>query len=509
MRRPLAPCLALATLAATPVMARKQLKIGEVYSIKAGDWVAVHRDLDGPQPFPPPTDSWSTAEATLWVGIASYRDPRCGKTLHNMFTKAKHPERVHVAVVQQMVEGDADCLDDYCTLAGKDANGECPFAKNVRVLRTDASEAAGPTWGRHLQQYLLRDEEFCLQIDSHMDMIQDWEAGLMAEWAQINNDHAILSTYVQSVKDLGKSINGHMETSHLCEVIWNKHVRNQAAKALRLMRQPKLTTTWAAGLSFSKCHSMRAVPYDPYLPQVFDGEEFSYFARLFTNGYDVYTPTKTYIGHDYNGANNPNAHGWYVATGRDRAAEEKMSDMRLWTLLEMPGGDSTPEGRQAVQFGPFGLGTARTLDQLMDFAMIDLRTKTHKADPSDMCQDVHYVPCVGTPPEESGYPDRMADAPFWDYVRSALIAQGDWSPRDEVTMLQLLGRPLPQAQAQARGIVHAELGTWWWFGFVALVAATVAAAKLVVMEANAAATGAKSAFGGLLPYVFRRGAKHV
>lgn len=34
--------------------------------------------------------------------------------------------------------------------------------------------------------------------------------------------------------------------------------------------------------------------------KVFDGEEFSMHARLWTRGYDTYTPDKSLVGHDYN-----------------------------------------------------------------------------------------------------------------------------------------------------------------------------------------------------------------
>jgi Glycosyltransferase (GlcNAc) len=44
----------------------------------------------------------------------------------------------------------------------------------------------GPTWGRHLQHYLLRDEEFCMQTDSHMDYVQDWDVLMMKEWAAVS-----------------------------------------------------------------------------------------------------------------------------------------------------------------------------------------------------------------------------------------------------------------------------------------------------------------------------------
>lgn len=35
------------------------------------------------------------------VGIASYRDPLCPKTLYHLFTKSKHPEKIRVRVIQQ------------------------------------------------------------------------------------------------------------------------------------------------------------------------------------------------------------------------------------------------------------------------------------------------------------------------------------------------------------------------------------------------------------------------
>merc|ERR1711977_666610 len=87
---------------------------------------------------------------------------------------------------------------------------------------------------------------------------------------------------------------------YICSIQWeNGHVRNMQAKAARLLKKPKLTTLWAAGLSFSRCHAERTVPYDPYTPYIFWGEEFSRTARFFTHGYDIYTPPKTLIAHDY------------------------------------------------------------------------------------------------------------------------------------------------------------------------------------------------------------------
>lgn len=419
----------LLVLAYTRCAQSERIKIGEYYDgAVAKAWVEVTRNTEGPQPYPPDS-SWSDENATLWVGIAAFRDPRCGKTLYNMFTKAAFPNRIHIGLVQQNQEGDDDCLEIYCTLMGHTGpEAECPHRENIRVLRGDAAESAGPTWGRHLQSYMLRDEEFCMQTDSHMDYVQDWDLLMMQEWSKTRNEYGVLSTYVQSVDDLGKNINGHHEVSHLCEVLWRTQIRNQQAKALRQMTEPKLSTTWGAGYSFSKCHAMRSVPYDPYLPQIFDGEEFSYFARLWTHGYDVYTPSRSYIGHDYNGANNKNAQTWSRTNLRDTTSETKASNIRLWTLLGMPGGEEDPVKKAEVQDGAFGLGQQRSLTDLSVYTSLDFYKKAYIGHHQASCGTVDYWPQPGPPPAL----DNMVAAPYWLFVRNALIKQGDWSAKDEL-----------------------------------------------------------------------------
>jgi hypothetical protein len=61
-----------------------------------------------------------------------------------------------------------------------------------------------------------------------------------------------------------------------------------------------LVAIWGAGLSFSKCHAERKVKVDPHTPNIFDGEEFSKAVRYWTYGYDIYSPHRVYVLHDYN-----------------------------------------------------------------------------------------------------------------------------------------------------------------------------------------------------------------
>lgn len=118
----------------------------------------------GPKPIPPVSDSWRHADTTLFVSIASFRDKLCPRTLFNMFSKAKYPDRIRIGVVQQNAPEDVDCLEGYCELMRKATGAaECAHKEQVRMTRVDSKEAKGPTWGRALGSRLVRDEEFCMQ----------------------------------------------------------------------------------------------------------------------------------------------------------------------------------------------------------------------------------------------------------------------------------------------------------------------------------------------------------
>ena len=80
-----------------------------------------------------------------------------------------------IGIIQQKLDEDLDCIDYYCTLMGKPrgrSDPTCPHIGNIKSIFVNKFDARGPTYGRHLQHGLMRDEEFCLQTDSHMDVVQ-------------------------------------------------------------------------------------------------------------------------------------------------------------------------------------------------------------------------------------------------------------------------------------------------------------------------------------------------
>jgi hypothetical protein len=181
---------------------------------------------------------------------------------------------------------------------------------------------------------LLRSEEFCLQVDAHSDFTKGWDVALIQQWHATGNEFSVLSTYPPDTSQLRDFQDGqarHHEIPMLCEVTITRegNVRNNRATPARNLGVPKLSTGWAAGLSFSKCHAERLVRYDPFLPYVYDGEEFSRAARMWTAGYDFYTPTRSIVFHDYSQP------GTVVNFPVDTAKRDQ-AHARLFRLLQMP-----------------------------------------------------------------------------------------------------------------------------------------------------------------------------
>jgi len=375
-----------------------------------GKWIRVV-DAEEVDPLAPrpcaPFAEVDESKEVIFAAIASFRDSLCATTLKGLFERARFPERIFVGVVQQNGPEDDDCLESYCALwysknskkneSTKRHEGECPFSSQIAMKRFSAAEAKGPTWARAQDRDMIPESaSFCLRTDSHMAFAEGWDVKQIRQWVSARNEFAVLSTYVADASQIVEggvevNVNGKWEVPHLCSIVWQDgHVRNMQAKAARNLKRPKLTTLWAAGLSFAKCHAERAAPYDPKTPYVFWGEEFARTARFFTHGYDIYTPDRTIIAHDYKHTQGDPSHFKWNGKGGPRLrqnatvrSQRDASDKRIWSLLGMPGGDPT------MDLGDYGLGSVRTLDQLKHFTGIELSNRTILA---NRCGNVDWVP---------------------------------------------------------------------------------------------------------------------
>jgi hypothetical protein len=321
------------------------------------------------------------------------------------------------SILRSVDPEDVDCLEGYCALMQRDHETleegrggtafKCPFASSVYIHAVEAKDAKGPTFARALlsddifeayQDEKVSPQDHCLSIDSHMDFEQQFDESLVNMWDTAGNEYAMLSTYVADIEQLGVNLNGKHEVPHLCMVSFTSSVRTHATKCAQNLSKPKLTNAvYGAGLAFSKCHAELKVPVDSHTPYVFDGEEFNRGARLFTHGYDVYTPNRVFVLHNYHESqSNPKTSTWWKHTNREAIHE---SNKRLNNLLDIlplaSGGQAmTEDEKTLLRQSKYGFGDRRSLDQLIDFTGIDLRHAKPSIDGNNRCGNLQWVPFV-------------------------------------------------------------------------------------------------------------------
>merc|ERR1711957_736793 len=148
----------------------------------------------------------------------------------------------------------------------------------------DARLAEGPVYARHLGDRMYRGEAFRLQVDAHVQFINDWDVRLIKQWNATKNEYAVLSTYLTdlqgSIDEKGNSLRSTRPI--MCNTGFEgpqgaRYLRHgaQPEERPRIKGVPMLQPFWAAGMSFSRGHLAYHVPYDCCAPQVFQGEEIS------------------------------------------------------------------------------------------------------------------------------------------------------------------------------------------------------------------------------------------
>jgi len=106
-------------------------------------------------------------ERTIYVAIASYRDWQCRDTVTSIFSRAQHPERVRVGVVDQIVEGeDGPCDAPHQPCKDDPEQPICKYKSQLDVFQVEASLSIGPVFARHIGHRLYRGEYYYMQSDA-------------------------------------------------------------------------------------------------------------------------------------------------------------------------------------------------------------------------------------------------------------------------------------------------------------------------------------------------------
>lgn len=298
---------------------------------------------------------------SIFIQLASYRDPECSRTVQDAFLKARHPERISVGICRQ---------DD----PGNDGNGfKPPEPGRVRVKHFHWRESQGVCWARHQAQQLWDGEDYVLSIDSHMRFAPKWDELLIRQLEQCPSSKPVLSNHPAAYTPPD-----NLEAGATPTILRAKPFSLQGDLRIcgvNLKREPKVPLRAAfcsAGFIFAKSDFIRDVPYDPYF--YFDQEEISLCARLFTHGFDIYSLKNVLLFHYYRHATQPDVEQprlhWEDNSGWLKLRER--SRKRLSHLL----GQTTSENPDVVvDLEKYGLGRTRTLAEYESFCGIDFKNR--------------------------------------------------------------------------------------------------------------------------------------
>jgi hypothetical protein len=295
---------------------------------------------------------------TIFVQVAAFRDPEYLPTLHSMVGRATHPERLRVGACLQY---DWD-VDEHMLSMGR------PPGLAIDEIAVDAASSGGVCWARSVCQGLHQDEDFTLQIDSHMRFTPGWDVKLIQMWRSLRNRKAIISHYAPNYEPGGgrcrKTLSGLGARTWKKGTLWFEYA--PVYQASNPPTRPIVGAFVSGHFLFGPLGLITQVPYDPYLER--HGEESSLSVRLWTNGYNLFHPNQVIMWHR---AAQRRPMDYQTIENYDERVE--LSAKRCQVLLS---GLEVDDPRITQDLEHYGLGSVRTLEQYQEWAGVDFKSQT-------------------------------------------------------------------------------------------------------------------------------------
>lgn len=297
----------------------------------------------------------------IFVSIASYRDPELKKTLLDLLSKAKEPENLVIAIAWQHAEEDEwDDLNDY-----KDD-------PRFKIIDVNYKDAQGVCWARSEIQKLYSGEDYYFQLDSHHRFEKYWDSTLIdyVNFLRCKGyQKPLITSYLPSY---------FPDTESKTQEVWGLNIDRflpEGAVFLRPhhidnwkdLKEPFPTRFLSAHFVFTLGSFAKEVPYDPEL--YFHGEETSLAARAYTWGYDLFSPHRPIIYHEYTRQGKKK----HWDDSADWSERDKTSYKRFRILFGMEEGCSSCQRNKTM--GSYTFGNVRSLQHYEVYAGLKFSTR--------------------------------------------------------------------------------------------------------------------------------------
>jgi hypothetical protein len=334
---------------------------------------------------------------SIFIQIASYRDPELALTIEDAILRANKPEELRFVVCWQYHPKD-DFTNSQRELFSK--------TKTIEVIDIDISTKPflGTCWARNQIQQLYDNEDYTLQLDSHMRFVEGWDSELIDMLHLLQKDgykKPLITSYATSF-DPDNDPEGRLDE------LWRMDFDRFAPEGWlatapsvipnhKLLTKPVPARFYSAHFAFAEGTFAKEVQHDPQF--YFHGEEPSIAVRAFTHGYDLFHPHKMICWHEY-GRDNKKKH-W--DDDKKWEAKNKQAHLRYRQLFGM-------DGEPMVDLFPYGFGTERTLEEYKSYSGIDMTNRKIQ----------QYTKDRYSPPNPTYYDEVAYELSFFEFFRHCL-----------------------------------------------------------------------------------------
>jgi len=294
-------------------------------------------------------------DETIFISIASYRDPDLINTVMSAWSKSKSKDALFFSIVSQGEDNEHPDL----SFIPED---------QINYIKVDWKESKGACWAREIAS---RDivGKFFFQIDSHSRFRDDWDVILKNSYKECQSkwgDMIVLSNYPDSYTinwDTKEDVLEEFSNFFKLRAEWDEEARMivprwEACEPIDFGYEVFFVS---ANNLFCLAEIIKDIPYDGEL--YFTGEEPSLALRFYTRGIKIINPPNRYMYTNYNRDNGKRNLHW-VDNSRDWWKLNQMSYQKLAKILT---GDLT--------LGKYGIGSLELFKEYQQKTGIFLEDK--------------------------------------------------------------------------------------------------------------------------------------
>ena len=233
----------------------------------------------------------------IFISIASYQDPLLEATIYSAYNNADNPKDLIFGICDQSTSP----LDI----------SSFEFSDQFKYEHVDPINSEGPCWARSRIQNQFNNEDYYLQIDSHMQFEKNWDAYLINYLERIraiklpSHQLPIITCYPRAfnIIDLKEGKfelnNNEIRTDAISYRRDSMFIKENFSRQIGSIATQEISHGYliAAGCLFSSGEFVREIPYD--YDYYFYGEEISLMIRAFTRGFGIFHIQSLPIFHLY------------------------------------------------------------------------------------------------------------------------------------------------------------------------------------------------------------------